>query len=465
MKRKISYIRILLLAAFIIFAYDSLQAQEPGENKLKMSGELSTDERFLLKEPNDWAWNENRLTLNLEKNITGKSKFYSEVWLRNIGLPKITSSAGLYNKGIVDPYNLEIREAYVRINGFLSSKLDLVIGRQRIAWGTADKLNPTDNLNPYDLEDILDFGRHRGSDAINLNYYINNSFSIQGVFIPFFQPANLPVGIFSDALNPPIELPQGMVLEGYSDTLLLPAYNIGQSAVMGIKFKGFAKGVDFSVSYVRGFDGLPFNTRNTFFPGDTPGEINIKSQLSFARNHIIGADLATSLGGIGFWAEGALFIPEKNIIMTNDLSAFFPQSPVPVTIDSVLLDKTKPYLKFIVGGDYFFPDGSYLNFQYMHGFMFERGNKNLNDYFFMQYEKKFFNDKLTIAPVGGGFIVADWASVKNNYALIYKPEVTYSATDNIELNLSAVIFDGKGKNLFANIRDYSMLMFRLKYSF
>jgi len=403
--------------------------------------------------------------LNLEKTITGKSRFYSEVWLRNIGLPNITNSADLYNKGIVDPYNLEIREAYVQINGFLSSKLDLAVGRQRIAWGTADKLNPTDNLNPYDMEDILDFGRHRGSDAINLNYYLNNNFSIQGVFIPFFQPANLPIGIFSDALNPAIELPQGMVLKELSDTLILPPYNIGQSSVMGFKLKGFAGGVDFSVSYVRGFDGLPFNTRNTFLPGDTPGEINIKSQLSFARTHIIGADLATSLGGIGFWAEGALFIPGKNIIMTNDLSALFPQSPVPVTLDSVLLDKTKPYLKFIVGGDYFFPGGSYLNFQYMHGFIFERGSKNLNDYFFLQYEKKFFNEKLTVAPFGGGFIVADWSSVKDNYSLIYKPEITYLATDNTELKLSVVIFDGKGNNVFANISDYSMLMFRLKYSF
>ncbi|MBN2521772.1 MAG: hypothetical protein JXB24_00780 [Bacteroidales bacterium] len=456
---------VLSVTSGINRAQEGVKEQNPDENKLKLSGELLTDERFLLNNQNGWAWNETRLSLNLDKKITDNSKFYSEIWLRNIGLPDVAASADLYNKGIVDPYNLEIREAYVQLNGFLTKNLDIAIGRQRIVWGTADKLNPTDNLNPYDMEDILDFGRHRGSDAINLNYYFTTDFSMQGIFIPFFQPANMPVGIFSDALNPGMELPQGMVLKGYSDTILMPRYSVSQSSVSALKFKGFAKGVDFSVSYVWGIDGLPINTRNTFIPVDSIGGINIDSQLSFARTHIIGADLATSLAGIGCWAEAAVFIPDKDIVMTNDLSAFYPMLPIPVTQDSLILDKTKPYLKFVIGGDYFFRDGSYFNIQYMHGFIHERGNKSLNDYFFLQYEKKFFNEKLKIAPIGGGFIVSDWNELKDNYALVYMPEITYQATANAEITLSTVIFDGKGDTMFANLKDYNMFMFKLKYSF
>ncbi len=467
MKRKYFFTAmiVLLVTSGIIKIQDGLKAQNPYENKLKLSGELLTDQRFLLKDKNDWAWNETRLTLNLDKKITDNSKFCSEIWLRNIGLPNITSSADLYNKGIIDPYNLEIREAYVRIYGFLTKNLDITIGRQRIAWGTADKLNPTSNLNPYDMEDILDFGRQRGSDAINLNYYFNNDFSVQGVYIPFFQPANMPVGIFSNALNPGMELPQGMILKGFSDTTLMPRYSISKSSISGLKFKGFTKGVDFSISYVSGIDGIPITTRNTFIPVDTLGGININSQLSFARNHILGVDLATSLGGVGFWAEAAVFIPKEDIVMTNDLSALYPMSPVPITMDSLILDKTKPYVKFIVGGDYFFADGSYFNFQYMHGFIHERGNENLNDYFFLQYEKKFFNEKFKVAPIGGGFIISDWNDITNNYALIYMPEIAYQATSNAELNLSTVIFNGKGDNLFVNLKDYNMFIFKFKYNF
>ena len=448
---------VLVISESVIYAQD--------DYNLKISGSLLTDERFLLTDKNDWAWNENRLTLKLDKKITSRSKFYSEVWLRNIGLPNITSSADLYNKGIVDPVNFELREAYVQVFGFLSKNLDVTVGRQRIVWGTADKLNPTDNLNPYDLEDILDFGRHRGSDAINLNYYFNNNFSLQGVYIPIFQPANMPIGIYANALTPEMELPQGMVLNEFSDTILMPRYNLAQSSTAGLKFKGFVKGVDFSLSYVWGYDGLPFATRNTFIPVDAFGSININSQLTFSRTHILGVDMATSIGGFGLWAEAAAFIPDKNVIMTNDFSAFYPSSPVPVTMDSLLLDSSEPYVRFVLGGDYNFSDGSYLNFQYMHGFINERGQGNLNDYFFARYEKKFFNEKLKIAPIGGGFIVTDWNNIKDNYTILFVPEIAYQATDNVEMSLSAAIIDGKGSGVFSNLNNFDMLMFKLKYSF
>jgi len=83
----------------------------------------------------------------------------------------------------------------------------------------------------------------------------------------------------------------------------------------------------------------------------------------------------------------------------------------------------------------------------------------------LQYEKSFFNDKFRIAPIGGGFIVTDWNNIKNNYALVYMSEIAYKATINSEITVSTAIFDGKGDNLFANLKDYNMFMFKLKYSF
>jgi len=436
-----------------------VQAQDKA---LQLSGELMIDQRFLFQEENPWAWNENRLTLNLDKSITGNSKFYSEVWLRNIGLPDIYSSSDLYNKGIIDPYNLEIREAYVQISGFLTKNLDVSIGRQRIAWGTADVINPTDNLNPYDMEDILDFGRHRGSDALSLQYYLNNNYSLQAVFIPFFQPANLPVGIFTGSLSSSMEMPQSMTLQAYSDTIIMPKYNLSESANMGFRFKGFAAGLDFSLSYVWGWDGLPNNTGNVIVPVDAQGGVDVSAQLSYSRNHIIGADLATSIAGIGFWIEAAVFIPEEDIVMTNAI--FFPPSPDPIIMDSTILE-AKPYVKFVLGGDYFFSDGSYLNLQYIHGFIHEKGSDALNDYFFLRYDKGFFNEKLKISPLSGAFIVTDWLDIKENYALAYMPEIIYQATPNTELSISSVFFNGKGNNLFTNMKDYDMFVFKFKYNF
>ncbi len=459
--RKFLWIVALLAGAFS----QGINAQDAENNNLVLSGELFSDQRFLLNETNNWAWNETRLSLELDKYISGSSKFHSEIWLRNMGLPSISSTAGLYNKGIVDPYNLEIREAYVQLNSFLFKNLDLKIGRQQITWGTADKLNPTSNLNPYDMEDILDFGRRRGTDAITMNYYFSNNLSLQAAYVPLFRPANLPVGIFANTLNQGMALPAGLVLKGTTDTLLMPDYTITESASAGVRLKGFVAGMDISASYVYGLDCLPYSSYNALIPVDLTGGITVNSELSFARNHIIGLDLATSLAGIGIWAEAALFIPTEDMVMTTDLSALYPLSPVPVTMDSTLVAKDDPYLKFIVGADYFFPDGSYFNFQYMHGFIHERGNSSLNDYFFLQYYKRFFNDKLKIAPLGGGFIVSDWEDVKNNYALVYMPEIALQATPNAEISLSAVLFDGAGENLFAGLVDYNMFIAKLKYSF
>lgn len=464
MRRTNFFLIILFVASGIVKAQDIVVPdQDPDENKLKISGELTTDERFLLGDQHEWAWNENRLTLKFDKKITGSSKFYSEIWLRNIGLPNITASSDLYNKGIVDPYNLEIREAYIQLYGFLSKNLDITIGRQRIIWGTADKLNPTDILNPYDLEDILDFGRHRGSDAINMNYYFNSNFSIQSVYIPFFRPANMPAGIFANVLNPSMSMPEGMILKGFSDTLLMPKYNLKESSTAGFKLRGYVRGVDFSLGYVWGYDGIAVNTKNTFIPVDAFGGVNINAQLSFMRSHTLCADFATSIAGIGFWGEAAMVIHHKDIIMTNDLSALYPLSPDPVIQDTVIIDK--PYLKYIIGGDYFFRGGGYLNVQYMHGFIQERGKENMNDYFFIGYEKSFFNEKLKITPIGGAFIISDWNKIKDHYTIVYVPQILYKATDNIEITLSAAIFGGIGDDMFSGLKDYDMFMFNVKYIF
>jgi len=88
----------LIIAIAFVFMLNINNVKAQDDNKLKVSGELLTDQRFLLESPNNWAWNENRLTLKLTKKISGNSKFYSEVWLRNMGLPQISSSADLYNK-------------------------------------------------------------------------------------------------------------------------------------------------------------------------------------------------------------------------------------------------------------------------------------------------------------------------------------------------------------------------------
>ncbi len=86
------------------------------------------------------------------------------------------------------PLHILLWEAFFEFSPFISENLDVKIGKQRIVWGTADLLNPTDNLNPDDLTDMLDFGSKITSWAFKASYYLGDN-TITGIRIPFFEPA------------------------------------------------------------------------------------------------------------------------------------------------------------------------------------------------------------------------------------------------------------------------------------
>ncbi|NOZ46276.1 MAG: hypothetical protein GXO79_05790 [Chlorobi bacterium] len=460
-------LKLLLFSITIVLTNQLLFSQET----IKLSGNLYNEQRIRPQNNYNWSWNENRLDLQIQKKLKDKFKFYSNVWLRNITYPDYRTIYHLYSKDALYPYNLQLREAYVEIYDFLFKNLDVTFGKQRIAWGKADKLNPTDNLNPYDLEDIWDFGRHNGSEALRAIYYIND-FSVEGIFIPYFRPDNLPIGDWSTSLSTQIALPAGLEVNNIYTSVIQPKLNLKENSQYGFKINGLLSGFDFSLSYLYGRDGLGLPASTSLIPVDTqfvnfiPVAINtdIYASLFFPRYHIIGADFAGSVGPFGVWGEAAVFQPTEKSILTTDLSLLYPFSPVPVIQDSVILDK-KPFIKFVLGSDIQFGNGFYFNLQYLHGFINERGKDALNDYFMGQLEKSFYNDKLKIVPVSGGLIISDWKNVKNNYALIYAPEITYKPNDDIALTVSYRLLNGKGNNLFALLKDKDELIFKVLFNF
>ena len=452
MKKK--YSTALLILSCLIALPVLLRAQD---NALRFGGAIYIDNR-VRTEDGVWSWNENRLNLELEKGFNNKAAMYGNVWLRSFGFPMLDQSSQLFNKDEISPYNIDIREAYVDLYDFLVKGLDVRIGRQRIAWGTGDKINPTDNLNPDDLEDIWDFGRHSGSDGIKMTYYFSG-FHIEADYLPFFRPAVLPRGDWADAISPPVEMPAGITVRDISDSLLMPRYNLGESSTYGLKFGGFAAGFDFSLSYVYGRDDLPIQYYNTVSFAEPPAVIDINSELIFPRQHVFGADLSGAIGSVGVWGEMGVFLPEKEVVMTTDLS----QVGLP-SVDSVMLKK-EPFVKYVIGSDYTFRDGSYLNVQFFHGFVTERGQGNLNDYLMLNWEKTFFNNKFKINPVAGAVIVSDWDDVAKNYAWVYAPFITYYPNINTEINLGARFIGGEGDNMFALVRDKDEVFLSVKFSF
>lgn len=446
-----------VLALYTLFSHFGAQPVLAQDESLRLGGEFYTDNR-LRTHDGAWSWSETRLDLKLERKFKHKAAFYGNVWLRSFGFPLLDNTGQLFNKDEVSPYNIDFREAWVALYDFLIDGLDVRIGRQRIAWGTGDRINPTDNLNPDDLEDIWDFGRHSGSDGIRLIYYFSG-IRLEADYLPFFRPAVLPRGDWAEAIVPPVQLPPGILVRDFSDSLLMPSYSPGESSTYGFKIGGFLAGFDLSASYVYCRDDIPIQYYNRISLVEPPATIDISSKLFFPRQHVFGADLSGAIGNVGVWAEAAIFLPEKEVIMLTDIS----QLGLPPR-DSVMLKK-EPFVKYVAGTDYTFRDGSYLNIQYFHGFVTERGQGNLNDYFMLNWEKQLFNHRLKINPLTTAFVVGDWDDIAGNHAWVYSPFITYYPNINTEIVLGARFIDGTGDNMFALVRDKDEVFLSLKYYF
>jgi hypothetical protein len=426
-------------------------------SNLVWNGYLQADSRIRLAESNDYSWNEYRLDLKAELTPLEKTHFYSEFWIRSLGFPTVQSSADLRDKDNVHPLNLDLREAYVDLYGIPFRSLDVRIGRQRIAWGTGDKINPTDNLNPDDLEDIWDYGRHLGSDALRASLYLPG-YTLTTLFIPLFTPAVLPRGEWAAVLAPPFEIPQGFSIRNAVDTIVLPENNLKENATGGVKVKTNLFGYDVSLSYIYGRDDLPLAQRVVIMPTPNMGEADIVTELIYPRTHIAGMDMAGQFADIGVWAEAALFVPEE-VILTTDLTAFGMG-----TQESVAL-ANEPYVKLLIGADYTFTNGLYVNLQYLHGFIHERGADVLEDYFFIGTEWELLQGKIKIMPIAGSVEIKDFGDINENYAYVFAPEISYRPVDNLELMVGTRLIEGKDNTTFGRVRDNDEAYFRVKYSF
>ncbi len=427
---------------------------------LKIGGYIQTDDRIRWKD-RKISWEEYRLDLTGEV-IFDNVKFYSELWFRNFGSNATNKLFDLMDKDKVEPLSVELREAYVDVKGFVFENVDLRIGRQRIAWGTADKLNPTDNLNPDDLEDIWDYGRHLGSNAVKLSIYAGN-FAFSGVFIPTFTPAVLPRGdwldIFADEFS--LGTASNVPLSAISDRIFIknPESTLKEASKFGLKVSKNVFGFDFSLSYVYGKDDIPI-LRKVIISDPSFMSLPDSIILTFPRMKIFGFDFAGDLGGVGVWGEAGVFFPEQ-VVFEYALNRLGNEM---VIYSSNILEK-KNYTRFIFGMDYTFKNEMYLNLQYLHGFLHERGRGNLRNYFVFNFEKKFFDDKVKLNFLSGGIEFKRLKDIKENYAFIYNPQISYSPIDNFEFVLGGRLIDGKGKTMFGRIKDRDEVYLKVKYSF
>jgi hypothetical protein len=269
----------------LLFAFSAAAMAAP----IDISGSLSAGLAVGLEE--SYYLNPgSELELNLDHQL-GDSAFH-------VGI------RGNYNDG----FKIELDEAYL---DYYAEQFEIRLGKQRLSWGTALQINPTDVINPVNIEDPL--GDKQALYAAAVDYYLGYNTKLSAVWVPIFKPALEKI---------PHPLVPGQVITPEKVEPKLENSELGvRASFMGVN------GWDFSASYFRGWEDFP-----TVKFGPTG------PQASFRKTQMFGLDVATTVGDMGFWAEGAYFLPKD--------------------ADS--------YYQLVVGGDYGFQNGLVLIGQYYH---------------------------------------------------------------------------------------------------
>ena len=485
-------------AAFLAFAVPVTGGMfsDEGSTGLGWSGSFLTDMRVRLEEPWEFQRREFRLSLHSEAGFGRKGRFFADTRLRHLGFASPRTAADLTEAGEVLPAEVLLREAYFDVYGLFFEGLDMRVGRQLVPWGSAYLINPTATINAHDLEDMFTFGERLGADGIKLSWYAGPA-TLEALAVPFFRPAVLPADVWDGLARDQVSLPEEMgslvTVASMEDTLELPRTTPAEGALGGVRASTLLMGFDWSLSYVYGRDDFPAprhvrvgfvdsavstETLIQVMTTGSPLPVRTHTAMVFPRRHNVGLDCAGALGDLGVWAEAAVFFPEEVVttarletpieglsaaaraLLPEDITALLEGERV--AVDTVLEDT--PYWKLATGGDYTWKNGFYLNAQYVHGFMYERG-ENLSDFIVAETRWDLLGDMLSITPLGLGLGVSDFEDIESSYTLLYQPEITWKPFDNLDVTVGVRMVDAGSESTFSALRERDHGYFRGEYVF
>jgi hypothetical protein len=171
--------------------------------------------------------------------------------------------------------------------------VDVSLGKQIFAWGTADFYNPTDNLNPYDFLDPID-NEKTGVYSVASRLTVGPS-SLVFVIVPVFTPSRAPFGKsrWTPVPDSPVILDSREVPE--------PAWDNIQYAT---RARTTLAGWDVSASYYDGFE-------NTGVLRSVPDD-QLHFTPVFTRQKVAGLDFSTTFGKLEWHTEGAFKLVQRN---------------------------------------------------------------------------------------------------------------------------------------------------------
>ncbi len=447
----------------------------------------------------NYLYNENQAFFKAKTKLSEDLSFVGSFGINYIPYPQAENSSKemLQSSDYLYPFSFYLEESYVSANNFILDRLDFVVGKQRISWGKADKINPTDVLNPQDLTKITDLAKKIPTFAFNLTYYFPflSDYGAQFVWEPYPNQSLLAFEFIDKKLTKKIkEKMLGNVTsveidENWNGEVKYPEFNLTNS-VIGGKIFGKVLGFDFSLNAVRRQNDIPYvkeiylkNSNNINFPTMSETNVTVLSksyQMEYHKETEIGFDLEKDWGIFVNRFELAIFIPDETKTITYTTSI----TPIPIPPMTIVTNTTtneeiilkEPYVKWVIGLDKNFDGGWYINFQIAHGLFMERGYKDerLQDYFTFNIEKSFFDDKLKFKLFGivntdtfvDRFKDSDIIkSFVDNSAIMGNFEIVYSPLMGLDFKVGICGIDGKGEATLTQYKDYDMIYLEVASSF
>ncbi len=193
---------------------------------------------------------------------------------------------------------VSLREATA---AFRWAPVDVTIGKQFFAWGTADAYNPTDNINPYDYLDVLDTDKMAVYSVAARVQAGPTSFV--AVVVPVFTPSRLPEATSRWAPQPP----PGVIAVVHDREV--PGVEVA-NVQFAARLRTTLGGWDLSASYYEGFDDIPqFRAASLQSPS---GVVVTSLTPVFPRIRAVGMDFSTTVRGIEVHGEAAAKFTREN---------------------------------------------------------------------------------------------------------------------------------------------------------
>ena len=302
-----------------------------------------------------------------------------------------------------------MREMYVETR---QGDLDFRVGRQIIAWGRTDRLNPTDNLTPRDARLMAaDIDEDRfGSLAAKASWNLTANDSLTLVLLPEFQ-AN----------------------KSYSKyTEVIPTAN-NQWA---IKYDQSGKAIDWSVSYYDGYDLSP--------------DLSASYVYEHYRTKVLGMDIATTIGSNRFALESA-YTQTQDMNGTNE----YIKNPFLYTVIGVEHDfgnNTSGIVQIFNRHVYNYTTPTAAGLY--HAIFSSQLDRN-QDGISIRIAKKWLNETLETELAGSTLLE------RNGYSL--RPRVTYLWSDSIKLLAGYEYYEGNSNTYYGYLKKNNTLFMELRY--